>query len=627
MRGTLVTGLLDAPGGPRPRPGAGRGRPPPHRLAVRRVGDPGTGPGPLPLDGAGPPVRPGGLQPAAAGELGLWLSCRGQEGAQVGSVRALRACDHISRRTGSTPSACAAASHPANCCRVARVHARRLGPGAVPDAHLQPGAGHPDAARDRLRHGGGGRRRRRGRGRRTSVTARPARATRTRRSTGRPSARRPSSSSARTTSGPSRHLDRAQMPRAAAPARRRLRAPRRLRRRQRRARRARGDRDAAAAVRAGGGPAFDRGDDLPDGRAQHLRRPPPLPGRRRGGAWRRRDPIARARRPAGRAGLDRRGVPRRARAPRRTTWPPNPRGRACALPPATLEDTFRNTLTEETRPARRASGRQFTRLQGVVRMTEADHRAPRPSLTLAGALNAGLRQALADDPTWSCSGRGHRTARRRLPGDRRPAGRVRPGGSMDTPLAESGIVGIAIGLALRGYRPVCEIQFDGFIYPAFDQIVSQLAKMHARSRGALRLPVTIRVPVGGGIGAVEHHSESNEAYFCHTAGLRVVACANPAGRAHHDPAGHRLRRPGDLLRTQAALLGQGAGRTPARPGPRCRLDRARDRPARQRRHRSSPTGPRSRAALDAAPIAAGEEGRSRRSDRPAVAVAAGLPTP
>jgi pyruvate dehydrogenase E1 component beta subunit len=75
---------------------------------------------------------------------------------------------------------------------------------------------------------------------------------------------------------------------------------------------------------------------------------------------------------------------------------------------------------------------------------------------------------------------------------------------------------------------VCEIQFDGFIYPAFDQIVSQLAKMRARSGGTVSVPVTIRVPVGGGIGAVEHHSESNEAYFCHTAGLRVVACANPA---------------------------------------------------------------------------------------------------
>jgi pyruvate dehydrogenase E1 component beta subunit len=88
-------------------------------------------------------------------------------------------------------------------------------------------------------------------------------------------------------------------------------------------------------------------------------------------------------------------------------------------------------------------------------------------------------------------------------------------------------VGTAIGLAMRGYRPVCEIQFDGFVYPAFDQIVSQLAKMHYRSRGTVRLPVVIRIPFGGGIGAVEHHSESPEAYFAHTAGLKVVACANP----------------------------------------------------------------------------------------------------
>jgi len=99
---------------------------------------------------------------------------------------------------------------------------------------------------------------------------------------------------------------------------------------------------------------------------------------------------------------------------------------------------------------------------------------------------------------------------------------------IDTPLAESGIIGTAIGLALRGFRPVCEIQFDGFIFPAFDQIVTQLAKMHYRAAGTVKLPVTIRVPFGGGIGAVEHHSESPEAYFAHTPGLRVVTCSNPA---------------------------------------------------------------------------------------------------
>jgi pyruvate dehydrogenase E1 component beta subunit len=98
---------------------------------------------------------------------------------------------------------------------------------------------------------------------------------------------------------------------------------------------------------------------------------------------------------------------------------------------------------------------------------------------------------------------------------------------MDTPLAESGIVGTAIGLALRGYRPVVEIQFDGFVFPAFNQIVSQLAKLHSRSSGRLNLPVTIRVPYGGGIGAVEHHSESPEAMFAHVAGLRVVSPTTP----------------------------------------------------------------------------------------------------
>ncbi len=97
---------------------------------------------------------------------------------------------------------------------------------------------------------------------------------------------------------------------------------------------------------------------------------------------------------------------------------------------------------------------------------------------------------------------------------------------IDSPLAESGIVGTAIGLALYGYRPVIEIQFDGFVFPAFDQIVVQLARMRYRSAGALTLPITIRMPYGGGIGSVEHHSESPEAYFAATPGLRVVTCSN-----------------------------------------------------------------------------------------------------
>jgi pyruvate dehydrogenase E1 component beta subunit len=143
-------------------------------------------------------------------------------------------------------------------------------------------------------------------------------------------------------------------------------------------------------------------------------------------------------------------------------------------------------------------------------------------LTMAKALNEALRTALENDPKTVLMGEDIG----RLGGVFRITDSLQKdfGDSrvIDTPLAESGIVGTAIGLALRGYRPVVEIQFDGFVYPAFDQIVSQLAKMHARALGQIKLPVTIRIPYGGGIGAVEHHSESHEAYFAHTAGLRVV---------------------------------------------------------------------------------------------------------
>ncbi len=149
-------------------------------------------------------------------------------------------------------------------------------------------------------------------------------------------------------------------------------------------------------------------------------------------------------------------------------------------------------------------------------------------LSLAKGLNAGLRKAMEDDPKVVLMGEdvGKLGGVFRITeGLQKDFGEDRV---IDTPLAESGIVGTAVGLALRGYRPVVEIQFDGFIYPAFDQIISQVAKMHARSLGHLRVPMVIRVPYGGGIGAVEHHSESNEAYFAHTAGLRVVTCADPA---------------------------------------------------------------------------------------------------
>ncbi len=148
-------------------------------------------------------------------------------------------------------------------------------------------------------------------------------------------------------------------------------------------------------------------------------------------------------------------------------------------------------------------------------------------LTMAKAINEGLRAALERDPKVLLMGEDIGKLGgvfRVTDGLQKDFGEDRV---FDTPLAESGIIGTAIGLAMRGYRPVCEIQFDGFVYPAYDQIVSQLAKMHARSRGLVPMPVVIRIPFGGGIGAVEHHSESPEAYFCHTAGLKVMACANP----------------------------------------------------------------------------------------------------
>ena len=149
------------------------------------------------------------------------------------------------------------------------------------------------------------------------------------------------------------------------------------------------------------------------------------------------------------------------------------------------------------------------------------------TMTLAKALNAGLRRAMEADDKVLLMGEdiGQLGGVFRITdGLQKDFGEHRV---LDSPLAESGIIGTAVGLAMRGYRPVAEIQFDGFVYPAYDQIVSQVAKIRFRTAGAVTMPMVIRIPYGGGIGAVEHHSESPEAQFAHTPGLKVVTCSNP----------------------------------------------------------------------------------------------------
>ncbi|MEF3119673.1 alpha-ketoacid dehydrogenase subunit beta [Kocuria flava] len=149
------------------------------------------------------------------------------------------------------------------------------------------------------------------------------------------------------------------------------------------------------------------------------------------------------------------------------------------------------------------------------------------TLTLGRAVNSGLRRAMEEDPKVLLMGEDIGSlggVYRVTEGLKKDFGAHRV---LDTPLGEAGIVGTAVGLALRGYRPVCEIQFDGFTFPAFNQITTQLAKMHNRTAGDVSVPVTIRIPYGGLIGSVEHHSESPEAYFAHTAGLRILTPSSP----------------------------------------------------------------------------------------------------
>ena len=174
-----------------------------------------------------------------------------------------------------------------------------------------------------------------------------------------------------------------------------------------------------------------------------------------------------------------------------------------------------------------ATGSETAAETGAGTAAAADAPAAVVAMPFAKALNAGLRAAMAADDHVLMMGEdiGKLGGVFRVTeglqaefGDRRV---------LDTPLAESGIVGTAIGLAIAGFRPVVEIQFDGFVFPAFDQITTQLAKLTNRLEGAASFPVVIRIPYGGHIGAIEHHQESPETYFAHTPGLRVVSPSTP----------------------------------------------------------------------------------------------------
>jgi len=149
-------------------------------------------------------------------------------------------------------------------------------------------------------------------------------------------------------------------------------------------------------------------------------------------------------------------------------------------------------------------------------------------VTMAAALNAALADSLAADERVLVFGEDVGTLGGVFRVTDGLAARFGEQRVFDTPLAESGIVGTAIGMAMNGLIPVVEMQFDAFAYPAFEQVTSHLAKLHNRTRGHVRLPIVVRIPYGGGIGGVEHHCDSSEAYYVHTAGLRVVTPGTPA---------------------------------------------------------------------------------------------------
>jgi pyruvate dehydrogenase E1 component beta subunit len=153
-------------------------------------------------------------------------------------------------------------------------------------------------------------------------------------------------------------------------------------------------------------------------------------------------------------------------------------------------------------------------------------------VTMAAALNAALADALAADPRVLVFGEDVGTLGGVFRVTDGLAARFGEDRVFDTPLAESGIVGTAIGMAMNGLVPVIEMQFDAFAYPAFEQMVSHLAKLRNRTRGRVSLPIVVRIPYGGGIGGVEHHCDASEAYYAHTPGLRVVTPGTPADAYH-----------------------------------------------------------------------------------------------
>ena len=169
-------------------------------------------------------------------------------------------------------------------------------------------------------------------------------------------------------------------------------------------------------------------------------------------------------------------------------------------------------------------------MTGVLAMAGETRGSDQPiaPVTMAAALNRALADSLADDERVLVFGEDVGTLGGVFRVTDGLAARFGEHRVFDTPLAESAIIGTAIGMAMNGLVPVVEMQFDAFAYPAFEQVTSHLAKLHNRTRGRITLPIVVRVPFGGGIGGVEHHCDSSEAYYAHTAGLRVVTPATPS---------------------------------------------------------------------------------------------------